>query len=241
MINYSMHSYHQKLLFYPGLLLLLSVFAVNQTSAQHTKAYPVKAGEIPNRVLPNEAMYVLPAFATGSALQRDGTAATFAFNYNFLQDEMHFIGIAGDTLAIAEPVLLKTVVIGTLIFYYDKGYLQQIFTAGKYSLAMRQQMVQIADKTTGAYDAASGASAIKTYGTINNNSQIYQLEVKKDVVFEKVVGYYIGAGSNPFVKASRRNFELFFADKAVSAYCKTHRVNFNNEADLKALLLFCVE
>ena len=115
---------------------------------------------------------MLPAFSTGTALQRDGTAATLAFNYNFLQNEMHFIGTGGNTLVIAGPALLKTVVIGTLIFYFDNGFLQQIFIGGKYILAMRQQMVQIADRTRGAYNAASGATAIKTYGTINNNSQI---------------------------------------------------------------------
>ena len=173
MINYTMRSSPQKQLLSSRLLLLLSLFAVNQTHVQHTKAYPVKPGEIPNKVLPNEAMHVLPAFSTGTALQRDGTAATVAFNYNFLQDEMHFIGTGGgDMVAITEPALLKTVVIGTLIFYFDNGFLQQIFKAGKYILAMRQQMAQIADRTRGAYNAASGATAIKTYGTINNNSQI---------------------------------------------------------------------
>ena len=56
MINYTMRSSPQKQLLSSRLLLLLSLFAVNQTHVQHTKAYPVKPGEIPNKVLPNEAM-----------------------------------------------------------------------------------------------------------------------------------------------------------------------------------------
>ena len=142
------------------LLILLFVIYFNNTSAQ-SQEYPVKVGEIPNKVLPNEAMYVLPAFAKGTAFMRDGTSSTYLFNYNFLLGEMHFIAALGDTLAIANPLLLGSVVIDSLLFYYDKTYMRVLLKTGNYKLAVNQEMLQIADKTRGGYDAASGDSGYK--------------------------------------------------------------------------------
>jgi 2-hydroxy-3-keto-5-methylthiopentenyl-1-phosphate phosphatase len=218
------------------------VFCINTAAAQTIKAYPVKVGEIPKEVLPNEAMYVLPAFTGGIAWFRNGTSSTQRFNYNFLLDEMHFIDAGGDTLAIAEPALIKSVVIDSMVFYYDNGYLREIFKAGIYKLAVKQEMMQVADKTRGGYDAASGASSIKTYGSINNNnSKIYQLQVNKDVLFKGVISFYIGNAFNPFLKATRKNFHILFAEKDVTKYIKEQKINFNKEEDIKALLQFCAQ
>jgi hypothetical protein len=214
----------------------------NLVTAQTGKSWPVKVGEIPNQVLPIEAMYVLPNFTTGTAFLRDGTSSIQRFNYNYLQDEMQFINEKGDTLTIADPALLKSVEIDSMVFYYDQIFVREIFTAGKYKLAIRQEMVQIADKTRGAYDAASGASSIKTYGSINNeNSRIYQLQVKKDVLFEGVHSYYIISADNPFLKATRKNFQLLFEDKSLSKFIKANHINFNKSEDLKTLLKYCTE
>lgn len=214
----------------------------NLVAAQARKSYPVKVGEVPNKVLPNEAMYLLPDFTSGSAQLRDGTSYTQLFNYNFLQDEMHFIGPRGDTLAINYPEMLSYVKIDSMVFYYNKGYVRQVFAAGKYKLVLKQQMVQIPDKTRGAYDAASGASSIKTYGSINTeNSQQYQLQVKKDVLFQTEFSFYIIDMFTVFFKANKKHFNLLFAEKNPGEFIKQHKTSFNKEEDLKQLLKFCAE
>src|SRR5450432_2843212 len=98
------------------LLFTVYVFCINTAAAQTGKAYPVKVGEIPGEVLPNEAMYLFPSFKSGTAWLRDGTSSTQRFNYNFLLDEMHFLGARGDTLAVADPALIKSVVIDSMVF-----------------------------------------------------------------------------------------------------------------------------
>ncbi len=191
---------------YVRLLLLLFVFFFHNIFAQ-SKEYPVKVGEIPTTVLPNEAMYVLPAFTKGTAFLRGGTSSTSLFNYNFLLDEMHFIAATGDTLAIAEPLLLRSVVIDSLLFYYDKTYVRLLLQLGNYKLAVKQEMVQVPDKTRGGYDVASGASAIQTYGSISNqNSRAFRLQVQKDVLFREERSYYITDASNHFLPASKKFF-----------------------------------
>ena len=224
------------------LLLAVYVFCINTASAQKEKAYPVKVGEIPNKVLPNEAMYVLPAFTWGTAWFRNGSSSAKRFNYNFLLDEMHFINEGGDTLAIADPLLISSVVIDSMLFYFDKGYVREIFKQGVYKLAMKQQMVQIADKTRGGYDIASGSSSITTYGYINNsNSRIYRLQVAKDVLFKRKISFYIADASNHFLKADKKNFHALFEDKTITKYLKEHKVNFNKAEDVTALLQFCAQ
>jgi hypothetical protein len=222
-----------------GFLLTLSMLCAAGVVAQRGKLYPVRLGEIPNEVLPPEAIYLFPKFHEGTAWLRNGTSSVKQFNYNFLLDEMHFIGDAKDTLAIAEPTLVKYFQVDSTIFYYDKGYLREIDKEDAYRLAVKQQMVQVADKTHGGYDEPSAVSAIKTYGTINNNGQRYQLQVKKDVQFQEMVSYYITSDFNPFVRASKRNFHILFPEKEISAFIKEHKTNFNKAEDLIALLRFC--
>jgi hypothetical protein len=224
---------------YMKLLLIFFVACFNTAIAQQSQFYPVKMGEIPTQVLPNEAMYAKPAFTRGTAFFRDGTASEQKFNYNFLLNEMHFIGAAGDTLAIAEPVLLKSVVIDSTVFYYEKGYLQEMLKAGKCILAAKRQTVQVVNQKRGAYDATSETGAIKTFNSVILSNQNYKLQVRTDALFQQQVDYFIGVSGNSFVKANRRNFHLLFPEKDIKNYLKDNSINFNKPDDLKALLQFC--
>lgn len=223
----------------PAILLLF----VTTLSAQEGKSYPVKVGESPNKVLPPEAQYVFTVFKKGNAYFRSGAPVAKFFNYNFLLDEIQFIEDSGDTLAIADPMLITKIVIDSSVFYYNKGYLKELTNINNYKLALKQNMVQIADKTRGAYDAASGASSITTYGTINNNSQLYRLQVKKDVLFQEVDGYYISDLFNNFIKADKKGFLAVFGEMkpGLVKYIKKEKLHFNKEADLKKLLVYCAQ
>ncbi|MEX6689606.1 hypothetical protein QTN47_19030 [Danxiaibacter flavus] len=222
------------------LLLTLSIICALTASAQKNKEYPVKAGEVPNAVLPGEAKYVLPAFKQGTAMFKNKTSNSRLFNYNYLLNEMHFISDNGDTLAVAEPNLLDYVRIDSLYFYYDNGYVQQIASRNEFKFAAKPEMVQVLDKKKGAYDISSGTSSIDSYqSVVTDNAQLYKLEVRKDVLFKKVASFYIGDKYNHFVKATKKNFNTVFGEQKVSAYLKDHKVNFNMEDDLKGLFEYC--
>lgn len=224
-------------------LPVILMFFVSSLFSQESKSYPVKVGESPNKALPFEAQYTFPEFKKGNAFFRSGSPVAKFFNYNFLLDEIQFIEDNGDTLAIADPLLITKIAIDSSVFYYNKGYLKEILNINNYKLALKRNMVQIADKTRGAYDAASGASSITTYGTINNNSQLYRLQVKKDVLFQEVGGYYISDLFNNFIKADKKGFLTVFGEikPGLAKYIKTEKIHFNKEADLKKLLSFCAQ
>lgn len=221
-------------------LVVFVMFLGLHLKAQIVKDYSVRVGEKPNEVLPNEALYELPVFKQGTIFLRDGTSSIKKINYNFFLNEMHFIGDNNDTLAMAEPVLIKRIVIDSMVFYFDKGFLKEIFNSGKYKLMVREHLMQIGDRTRGAYDMPTASSSIRTYGTINNG-QTLQLQVKKDVIFRKEISYYIGDSFDLFLKATKKNFQLLFEQKDIFQFVKANHINLNKEKDLKFLLQFCVE
>ena len=223
-------------------ILAICLFWIAEVSAQTEKTYSVKMGEVPDKVIPAEALYLLPDFTQGVAFFKDGSSSTQRFNYNSLLDEMHYINERGDTLAIAEPALINSVEIDSIKFYYDLGYIQQIFTSGNYKLGVKQKWKQMPDKTTGGYDMGSNDGSIETYSTLtNSNGSTGRLQVQKDVLYKNENSFYLGDRFNHFQKAYKKNFYSFFNDKKIAQYLKKHKVDFNKEEDLKALLQFCAE
>ncbi len=224
------------------LMLAVCIFCISKGSAQTGNKYSVKSGEIPNKVIPNKAMYLLPGFTPGIVFLKDGSSSKERFNYNSLLDEMHFINEHGDTLAIAEPALIKSVEIDSIKFYYDTVYLRQVFTKGNYKLVIKEKWKQIPGKKSGGYDMGSSTGSIQTYSTISgSNGSIARLQVRQDVLYIKENSFYIGDKFNHFQKANKKNFHTLFEDKNVTQYLKEHRVDFNKEEDLEALLRFCAE
>src|SRR5438045_3806437 len=143
------------------LVLIVCCFCINSSFAQTEETYIVKAGEI----LPAKTIFALLEFAEGTALLRDGTAARQRFNFNCLTGQMQFINQKGDTLDIAEPGLIKEVIVDSVIFYYDKNFLQQTFSARQFKLAKLQVLMQAPEKISGGYGTANeGVSVTKSSG-----------------------------------------------------------------------------
>lgn len=225
------------------LILMACLWYNNNCVAQAQKRHVVKAGESPDEVIPDEAKYVLPAFTAGTAFLRSGASVKQRFNYNCLLDEMQFLNTGGDTLAIADPALIKYISVDSLVFYYDKGYLQQKVQVGAYMLAVKQQMIYIPDKVGTAYGGSSGSSAVTTYSSIYSSDKVHRLKVDRDVLFETVTNWFIGNSYNRFEKADKKGFYNIFPSKrdAIRKYIAKNNTDFNKEADLEQLLRFCTE
>ncbi len=221
--------------------LLFFAFASSVLSAQEVPRFEVKAGKLPAEVLPQQALYILPVFTRGTVVMRDATFSVQQLNYNYFLDEMQFLGSAGDTLTIAEPVLLRSVFIDSLTFYYAKGYLQKVAEHDSIILAVKHSLLQFADKTHSGYGISTASSSITTYGSIISSSANYKLQVRKDVYFEKADTYFLGDRFAYFVKADRKGFITFFPAKkdALLDYVKTKKLRFTNAADIEKIFQFC--
>jgi len=224
------------------LILVICLFCIVQGYAQTEEMYFVKMGEVPAKIIPREAVYLLPGFTQGVVFLKDGSSSTQRFNYNSLLDEMHFINIQGDTLAIAEPALIKSVEVDSIKFYYDSGYIQQISIQGNYKLAVKHIWKQMPGKKDGGYNMGSDAGAVESFSTFSNtNGSIGRLRIPKDVVFKKEKSFYIGDKFNHFQIANKKNISTLFKNKNIAQYLKEHNIDFNKEEDLQALLQFCAE
>ncbi|HRO44642.1 hypothetical protein [Agriterribacter sp.] len=226
------------------LLILIACFWYNNDCAgQAQKRYIVKAGEAPDEAIPGEAKYIFPSFTEGTAFLRSGASVKQQFNYNHLLDEMQFLNTGGDTLAIADPGLIKYISIDSLVFYYDKGYLRQVVQIRSHKLAVKQQMIQIPDKVGTAYGGSSGSSAVTTYSSIYASDKVHRLKVDRDVLFQTVTSWYIGNQYNRFEKADKKGFYNIFPSNrdAIRKYIAKNNPDFNKEADLEQLLRFCTE
>ena len=220
-------------------IFIIVLFCINCAHAQADKIYTIKAGEI----IPPTLLYALPGFTQGTALLRDGTSTNQPLNFNYLTGEMQFINRAGDTLAIADPGLLQSIIIDTIVFYYDKDYLQQVFKVGSYKIAIRQQLTQLPGKVVGGYGTGNEQGGVQEYGAFKSGFGEQRLRAGKDMAFKKVSTYFIGNEFNRFLKADKKAFLGFFFQKKalIQQYLKDNNIDFTKEEDLKKLLLFCVE
>jgi hypothetical protein len=221
-----------------AIVILFNVTAI----AQQKNTYIVKVGETPGEVLPSDAIYAFPVFKDGVVYMRDGSSSRHKLNYYVIMNEMHFIANNGDTLAISDPDLIKSIIIDTITYYYDKTFLQVLFQVDSFKLAVKQVLLQSSYRLRGGYDVPTAISSITTYGSLNKGGSMRQLQVKKDVQFTKEVSYFVSDKFNHFFRAGRRAFlELFPNNRAlIQNYIKDNNINFFKESDLKKLLQFCV-
>lgn len=223
-------------------IFAITVFFLNICSAQQKNTYIVKAGEIPGEVLPADAMYTFPVFTPGTVYMRDGSSSWQKLNYYIMLDEMHFIGPNADTLAIADPNLIKRIVIDTCIYYYDKAYLKVLLQVDSFKLAVKQMLVQSSYRTRGGYNAPTAISSITTFSSIYKGGSMRGLQVKKDVQFNKDTSYFVSDKFNHFFKADKKTFLQLFPNKRIITqnYIRDNNIDFFKESDLKKLLQFCI-
>lgn len=221
------------------ILPLIAVFIiVGNVAAQ--KMYIVKAGEVPAEVMPAEALYAFPKFIQGMAYQRDGTVSAAKFNYNIMLDEMQFISNKGDTLTIAYPETIKKIVLNGAEFFYDKAYLQVIASIDSFKIAAKEFYVQSPYRTRGGYDAPTAASSITTYARLNSSRSSANLQVKKDVRFDKHTSYFISDRYNHFFIANKQSFFRLFSNKKteLDVFIKDNTINFSDLKDVEKVLRF---
>lgn len=219
-----------------------ALFFINNISAQETKTYVVKAGEMLSDILPFNAIYAFPSFKQGTVFMRDGSISTTKLNYNVFLNEMQFISTNSDTLAIAYPETIKYISIDTAIYFYDKTYLQVVSQIDSFKIAIKQFFVQTPYRTRGGYDVPTATSSITTYGSITSAGTKANLEVKKDVRLEKKTQYFVSDAFNHFYKADKKAFLNIFSLKKglIQEYLNKNNIDFSRRTDVEKLLKFCI-
>jgi hypothetical protein len=201
-------------------------------SAQKSEPVTVKAGTRVEDYFPFQERYRYPEFIDGKVFFRNGAYAATKLNYNFLIGEMEYIQLK-DTLSLDNTADIMLIAIAKDTFYYDKGYLEQIFN-GQVKVALKQYIKLKEVQKKDSYGSSGSNSATDSYSTIQTAGQTYKLVINQDRVFQKMSEFYLATPSSGFVPFSKKKVMQLFPRKkdAIQDYLKSNKVDFDSKEEL---------
>jgi hypothetical protein len=219
-------------------LLLLTLLYCTASFGQNT--FIVKAGTPINKALPPEELYQYADFRQGSIFYKDGRTASGKLNYHRLIDEMQFITLKGDTLAVDNEPTIRRIAIDKDTFYYAAGFVRVISATPAVMLAEKRWLKTIDKERYGGYGQTHTSSAITNIKLLDDGKMTHTLTVKENLVLAREVEYFFADRWDHFVKATKKNVLALFPrhEGAIRQYLKETKVDFENANDLQALAAF---
>jgi hypothetical protein len=208
--------------------------------AQTRETVRIKAGSDPATSYSPNGFYRFASFNEGVAYFKNGDKTMSRFNYHVLNQEVQFISSNGDTLALADPLSLKYIIIDTNLFYYSDGYVEVIMNDEAMKLG-RKLRLSVSGEKIGAYGQASPSGSIRTPNRLLIGNNGNNLSINQDLVIQKQYSFYWLDQYNTVLKATKANLlKLVAPDKknSIEEYLKKNKIEFNNEEDLKKLLQY---
>ncbi|QHT69508.1 hypothetical protein GXP67_24115 [Rhodocytophaga rosea] len=222
--------------------------------AQSTSDFIINAGEVATEIIPSEAQYRFPQFEKGEVHFRDNTFIRATLNYNLLYGEMQFINHQGDTLALTEDYKLKHITVGKHLFFYayKVGFLEilssysQLKLARKLNLEIKKSAVKLVGGSGGTFAGGpgnnmNGPGKGSSYSSGFSYRELYTRKAPGDLQLAKKDTYFIVDKNDRFYEATKATVIKLFPryKKAINAYIKEYKPDFNHRNDMQGLLAFC--
>jgi hypothetical protein len=226
----------------PLILLLFILIRYTALLAQDSTYITIKSGDRPQEGLTSAEMYYYPQFTKGVVFFKGGTKATAKLNYSRLFDQMLFIDVKGDTLAMANETTIKFIAVDQDTFYYDEGYVRIIADEHTVKLAEKQTWVVADIRKPGPHNTSTstiGVTSVKTFRQ-GNDAVRNPLAIDENIVLRKETHYYFGDEYNHFARAGKKGlFELFNKkQRSIENYLKENKVDFDKKDDIEKLFQF---
>jgi hypothetical protein len=220
-------------------ILTLLLFS-NLMFAQSRRSIRVKAGEnIAQSYSPN-GFYRFPQFSKAILFYKGGTQkAGQQFNYNILSATMQFIDPAGKIFNIDDPANIDSVVFENTVFVYNDGFMEIVSRTGSIML-LKKIIIKTREEKIGALGLPAQSSPIDNISIYSAETNAYNLTINADVVVTENVSWYWMDNNRTLLKASKGNLlKLLPAGRqgAAETYIKENKINFENENDLKQLMI----
>jgi hypothetical protein len=223
------------------LLFVITAFIfIAGAEAQDSTFIYIKAGTAINEAIPGKDVFYYPQFKLGRAFFKDGNTGQARMNYHQLLNEMQFIDMKGDTLAVDNERNVDLITIDNDSFYYNQGFVKLISNKNGLKLAIKHSYIVFDKLKIGGYNMANPTSSINSYTSYYDGQSVHKLTVREDIIMKKMALYFLSNKQNRFVPANRKNtLELLpKKEKAVSDYLNATSIDFNSRADLEKLILF---
>jgi hypothetical protein len=224
------------------LLLVLILIGYIDLPAQDSTLVTIKAGNKVMDVLTTADLYYYPQFTKGKVFFRDGSKATATMNYTRLYDQMLFIN-KGDTLALADEMTIRFIVIDRDTFYFDEGYVRLILDSGIVKLAEKQVWVVADVQKIGTHNRPTTTVAVTSFSSYTNGldaAKSKDLILNEDILLRKETQYYFGDEYNHFVRTGKKRLLQLFPkeQRRIENYLKENKVDFDKKDDLEKLAQF---
>lgn len=231
--------------------LLLGIACI--LPAQVPEKYRFKKGEVVLKALPESKRYVYGNFKEGKILFVNGKLSTAKLNYNLLYGEMEYIDDSGDTLALADDLLVQNILVGPDLFYsdYQNALVKIVADFPALKLGAREKLVMIRDDdkvfVNPEYDhfrklSKDEFSKHNTPPSVKlTYRQYYTNPLEEELLLIKVVNYFFIDQNNHFHPTKKKNiWKIYPATKgAIREFIKENNISFDQEEDLVKLVEFC--
>ena len=205
---------------------------ISGLSAQKNVNITVPAGTKVQDYFSFREIYRYPEFTDGIVFFKNGATAASKFNYNLLSGEMDYPQLK-DTLSIANPTEIKFITIAGDTFYFDRGYLELIYS-NKFKVVLKQCYTQLDVVHKDSYGSAGSNSATTSYSTLQTTGQTYKLILNQDRIYKKILEYSLLTPTGTFVMFTKKKVMQLFPQKkkTIDEYLKSNKVDFNSREDL---------
>jgi len=156
-------------------------------------------------------MYRYPEFTDGIVFFKNGATAASKFNYNLLSGEMDYPQLK-DTLSIANPTEIKFITIAGDTFYFEKAYLELIYT-DKFKVVLKQCYKQLDVVNKDSYGSSGSNSAADSYITLRQTGQTYKLVLNNDRIYKKIIEYSLLTPTGTFVPFNKKKSNATVSSK----------------------------
>ena len=227
---------------YVFLLLLLPGWVF----AQERQIVEAVSGEDLNEKVSVHLQYLFPEFTPGEVYFQNAPKGNGALNYNMLVGEMQFLDNE-EIMSLADVKNVAIVHINNRKFYpfNNTEFTEELLTTDKAQLRVRRKGNVAPFAKKGAYGTSSSTSSITSYSSsIGSDGQHYNLSVMSEVLISLRYFYYLVGSNGKYtqIKNVKTFTKQFPAHRTkIEAFVKEHRIRFDNEGDLKTLLVYCIE
>lgn len=209
-------------------LILLALCISVAASFGQTSQQEFEAG------VPDSLKYVLPQFAPGQVVYKDGTYSAGKFNISTIDQSIRFIDRDGSEKALVDGSNVDRVTIGGVLFLKNLDFFVGIDRAvGPVYLCVCRKM-KFDESKAGAFGQKSETTNIKEINTVTANGILYKLG--QDAAYEIVEIPYLLKGKNVY-PITRSTLFRAFPDKKefIKTYLKEHSVNLSGYSDVSKL------
>lgn len=222
------------------LLVLLILSIASEVVAQSRRSIHVRAGDDLGEAYSSNGFYRFPQFKKATVYTHTGVGnSELLFNYNIYLRTIQFISKSGDTLDIANPSVIDSVVFDNTRFYNTaNGFIELAAQADSIRLAKRTEL-RFHRENVGGYGTSSASSSVATLQDISRFTVRYGLRLNYDIVIEETVHWFWLSKDNIMEKATKANLLRLLPaseQQATEDFMKKKKINLEKEKDLDELM-----